>query len=121
MLATPLNAVSEDADVAVLTPFVRALEGAIEPPYRARAVRQDATTWAIGSVGIWVAELPGDLDGDELTLTVASDEAQLVVDGRPSFFGIDALRRLVGDRWQEYVLRGSRLDGGLWEVEVNPL
>jgi hypothetical protein len=86
------------------------------------AVRRDGDTWAIGAVTIEVADLPADVEGEELMLTVTEEgERELLVDGRPNLTAIEALTRIAGDRHPAYVLRGERLQGSLWEVTVDPL
>jgi hypothetical protein len=100
----------------------RALQGELEPPYRALTVRREGDTWAVGAVAIEVAELPADTEGDELMLTVTQEgERALEVDGRPTLEGIEALERAAGDRYDAYVLRATRLDERLWEIGIDPL
>ncbi|MEX2464326.1 MAG: hypothetical protein WD428_00465 [Gaiellaceae bacterium] len=70
---------------------------------------------------IEIGELPADQEGEEIVLTVSQGEAELLVDGRPSVAGIDALTRLAAGHHESYVLRANRLEGTLWEVTVDPL
>jgi hypothetical protein len=100
----------------------RALQGELEPPYRALAVRREGDTWAVGAVAIEVSELSADTEGDELMLTVTQEgERGMEVDGRPTLEGIEALERAAGDRYDAYVLRATRLDERLWEIGIDPL
>jgi len=100
----------------------RALGGEIEPPYRATAVRHQGDTWGVGAVAIEVADLPADVEGDELMLTVTEQgERELLVDGRPVVADLRALERLAASRHEAYVLRAARLQGTLWEVLIDPL
>jgi hypothetical protein len=100
----------------------RALQGELEPPYRALTVRREGDMWAVGAVAIEVAELPADTEGQELMLTVTQEgERALEVDGRPTLEGIEALERAAGDRHDAYVLRATRLDERLWEIGIDPL
>ena len=100
----------------------RALVAEIEPPYRATAVRQQGDTWGVGAVAIEVADLPADVEGDELMLTVTEQgERELRVDGRPLVADLRALERLAAGRHEAYVLRAGRLQGTLWEVLIDPL
>jgi hypothetical protein len=100
----------------------RALEGELDTPYRALAVRREADVWAVGAVAIEVAELPADTEGDELLLTVTEEgERALEVDGRPTLEGIEPIERAAGGRYDAYVLRASRLDERLWEIGIDPL
>jgi len=95
---------------------------AIEPPYRAVAVRRQGTTWAVGAVKLEVWTLPTELEGDELTLVVeANGERTLTVDGRPALLGLEALERLAAGRSAAYVLQAARLDADVWEVRIDPL
>ena len=100
----------------------RALEGELDTPYRALAVRREGDAWAVGAVAIEVAELPADTEGDELMLTVTEEgERALEVDGRPILEGIEAIERAAGGRYDAFVLRGTRLDERLWEIGIDPL
>jgi hypothetical protein len=100
----------------------RALEGELDPPYRALAIRREGDAWAVGAVAIEVAELPADTEGEELMLTVTQEgERALEVDGRPTLDGMDAVERVVGGRFDAYVLRAARLEGRLWEIGIDPL
>jgi hypothetical protein len=99
-----------------------ALETDVEPPYRAAAVRRHGDTWAVGAVAIEVADLPADVEGEELMLTVTEEgERELLVDGRPAVAALGAVERLAKGRHEAYVLRAARLQGSLWEVLIDPL
>ena len=113
----PLHGAREAMDSAA-----RALEGELDTPYRALAVRREGDTWAVGAVAIEVAELPADTEGEELMLTVTQEgERALEVDGRPTLEGIEAVERAAGDRYDAYVLRAMRLDERLWEIGIDPM
>jgi hypothetical protein len=100
----------------------RALEGELDTPYRALAVRREGDVWAVGAVAIEIAELPADTEGDELLLTVTEEgERALEVDGRPTLEGIEPIERAAGGRYDAYVLRARRLDERLWEIGIDPL
>ena len=88
---------------------------ALEPPYRAEAVRRSEGVWAVAARRIEIVRLP-EVEGDELELSVVGDERSLVVDGFPRFGSIPQLER-AGD----YAIRAGRLEGDRWEVEVSPL
>ena len=62
---------------------------------------------------------PG-LRGDEAELVVTREGRTLHVDGRPTFGSAPALERVGEGQGPEYVVRASRLDGDLWEVEASP-
>ena len=98
-----------------------ALEGQIEPPYKAQAVRRDERRWGVAARRIEVAPLPG-VPGDEVELSMNDGQRTLRVDGMPSFGSLPALERLAEAKgYGSYVLRASRLDGALWEVQATPL
>ena len=105
----------------LLAPLAEAVEGALEPPYRAQAVRRDEARWAVGARSIVVVELPEEIDGDEIELTVHDGERTLIVDGARSFGSVPALERLAEARFGAYVVHAERLDGAYWEVRVTAL
>ncbi len=103
-----------EGDVAALA---EAIEQALSPPYRATAIRRDDSQWAVAASRLRVMELP-ELGGDELELAIRGEEKTLVVDGQRVFGTVPELEELAeGDA----VVRAARLDGGLWEVRVDPL
>ena len=110
--------IEEGGDVQ---PLAEALEATVRPPYRAEAVRQGETQWAVGVRQIEVVELPDGPTGDELTLTVRDGSRELVVDGASGFGSVPALEQLGQARGDSYVVQGQRLDRDLWEVRVVPL
>jgi hypothetical protein len=100
-----------------LTPLADAIEQEVARPYRATAIHRGGTQWAVAAHGLRVLELP-EPGGDEVELAVHGDEKTLVVDGNRSFGTMPELEALAeGDA----VIRASRLDGDLWEVQVDPL
>jgi hypothetical protein len=113
-------AVEGDAPDAVPC-AVTALAGEVEAPYRAVAQRRSGDTWAVGAVAIELAELPAEIVGEELVLTVTDSGEELVVDGRQLEGGATELVNSLGGRYESYVVRARHLDGPLWEVDVDPL
>ena len=111
--------VDEEAPPDTVAPLAEAVEQAIEPPYRAEAVRRGGEMWAVAARRVDVAEL--DSGGDELELTVHDGERTLTVDGQRAFGSVPELERIASGESAAYVARARRLDGRLWEVEVNPL
>ena len=83
--------VDENVPDGSLSPLADAVEETLKPPYRAHAIRQGQSVWAVAGTRIEVRELPGH-DGDELELVEGNE-----------------------------VILGRRLDGDLWEVEVSRL
>jgi len=95
-----------------------ALEETLAPPYRAVATRRGPAQWAVGAKAIVVVELP-EVNGEELELVSASaGERSLRVDGETVFGRVPELEALAEG---ESVVRGRRIDGDLWEVQVDPL
>ncbi len=117
-LADDTLLVEEGGDVE---PLAAALDEVTSPPYRAEATRRAETQWTVGVRRIQVVKLPDDPEGEELTLTVHDGERTLVVDGGHAFGSIPALEEIGARRGPSYVVRGRRLDGDLWEVEILPL
>jgi hypothetical protein len=115
----PMHVGGDEGPLACLA---SALGDAVDPPYRAVGIRHEGGAWAVGAVGIEVAELPADTEGEELMLTVTQGgERALEVDGRPSGVLIPALEAAAGGRYEAYFLRATRLDRRLWEIGIDPL
>lgn len=112
--------VEEDEPDDALAPLADAVESTIPPPYRAESVRRGPTTWAVAASRIAIVEVPG-LRGDEAELVVTREARTLHVDGRPTFGSAPAFERAGQAEGAEYVVRATRLDGELWEVEATPL
>jgi uncharacterized protein (DUF2249 family) len=107
-----------ETDDLEVEPLADALEGAVEPPYRAEAVRRGDGLWAVAARRIQVVAVPDEIDGDAVTITIHDGERTLEVDGSTAFGSIPALEQLAGEN---NVLTARRLDEALWEVEVTPL
>ena len=91
---------------------------AVEPPFRAQAIRRGDELWAVGANRIVVVELDDDPGGETVELAVHQGERSLLVDGARVFGSIPSLERLLdGDG----AVRADRLDGALWEVTVAAL
>jgi hypothetical protein len=103
-----------------LAPLAEAVGTTLGAPYRAEAVRKDDALWAVSAARIVLAELP-DVTGDELELALAAGHHQLLVDGEPTHHAVRELERLGERSGPDYVVRGRRIDGELWEVEATPL
>ena len=101
-------------------PLAAALEGSIERPYRALALRRQEL-WTIGARSIAVADLQRDPDGDVLELVRTADGVTLQIDGMPSLTHMPELEELGAARFPTFVVRAQRLEGKLFEVEVEPL
>lgn len=108
---------SGSADLSALS---TALEGSLEPPYRAVAVRR-RDLWAVGACAIDVAELDSDPAGDALEVVRTSEGVSTRIDGGPTTRSLPELERLGESRAETYVVRATRLAGRLFEIEVEPL
>lgn len=112
--------VVEDGSPEVdLAPLAAGLEGMVEPPYRAVAVRREGL-WAVGACRIEVARLEPDPGGDDLELTWDGTSLALVVDGVPAGPSrAQALARIASERERgSYAAHAHRLEGDLWEIGV---
>jgi hypothetical protein len=103
-----------------LTALAEAVERERPRPYRAHAVRRDGDGFAVGVVGIEVAELP-ETNGDSVTLTANDGVRELEVDGRRGLGRTAELERLGERAGSSYVVRAERLRGDLFEVRVDRL
>jgi hypothetical protein len=101
------------------SPLAAALEGSIEPPYRASAFRRPEL-WAVGATKIEVARLDPDPHGDDLELTWDGATLALTEDGRPaSPGGASALEAIARTRERgAYAAGAHRLEGDLFEISV---
>jgi hypothetical protein len=113
--------VDEEVGDAPLAPLADAIEESLAPPYRAKGVRQGATVWAVAARAIDVVELRPDVEGDTIELAAHGGERTLTVDGARAFGRIPQLEAVGEARSPDYVLRVRRLEGPLWEVDLNPL
>lgn len=101
----------EEGGDSSLQPLADGIEHAVQPPYRARAVRQRGGAWAVQAKRIEVRKLRNSPDGDSIELS----RDGLFVDGERAFGSVPELEGL-GD-----VVRADRLDGDLWEVKTSRL
>jgi hypothetical protein len=88
---------------------------ALDPPYRAEAVRRSDGVWAVAARRIDVIHLP-EIDGDELEMSRHGNERTVVIDGERRFGSIPVL-----EREGNYAIRARRLEGDLWEIEASLL
>ena len=111
--------VEEDEPPDALVPLAEAVESSVRPPYRAEAVRREEDLWSVAASRIRVETFQAA--GDELELVAGADERVLTVDGSRVFGTEKALEQLGEAEGRHYVVRATRLDGDLWEVEADPL
>jgi len=101
----------EEGPDSSLQPLADAIEQDVQPPYRARAARQNGDLWAVQARRIQVMTIRRAPEGNTIELT----REGLVVDGERAFGSVPELEGL-GD-----VVRAERLDGDLWEVRASAL
>jgi hypothetical protein len=102
-----------------LAPFAAALEGSIDRPYRAFAVRRPEI-WVVGASAVEAVKLEPDPGGRDLELISDGSSLTLSVDGLPADPSrADALARIASERETgAYSAAAHRLDGELWELLV---
>jgi hypothetical protein len=110
----------EDEPDDSLAPLADAVEATVRPPYRAEAVRQNASRWSVAAVRITVVEATG-LEGDEAELVTTAESSTLTIDGRPVYGSVPSFERVGEAHGSTYVVRAERIDGDLWQVEAMPL
>jgi len=104
----------------------------IEPPYAARAVRQNETEWMVGAVRMEsdLVDLPAGVEALALEVAVPPEgERMYLVDGEilaeppngAEAAAFDRLAELGAERFQAFVARADRLEDGRWELTVDPL
>ncbi len=104
-----------------LEPLAAAVEQELRPPYRARAVRQGDTMWAVQARRIEVLEIPDGPGGDSIEVTHTIDGTTFSIDDARSFGSLPALEERGAREGSEYTVRADRLDGDLWEVRAAAL
>ena len=114
-----------------LAVLARAVEGGIDPPYAALAVRRSALEWAVGAstVDAELIELPRGLDAGSLEVVVTPEgDVTASVDGgllavvpaelEPALAEIERHGRT---RFQSFVVRADKVGADRWAVTVDPL
>jgi hypothetical protein len=102
-------------------PLGSALERMIAPPYRAVAVRRPEL-WVAGARSIAVLELADDPGGETVEVVRRDPDVLTIrVDGMSTTHSVPELGRLGSERHRTFVVRARRLDGRVFEVEVEPL
>jgi hypothetical protein len=112
--------VDDDQPDGALAPLADAVEATLTRPYRAEAVRRGPVVWAVAGRRIAVVEQAG-LDGEEAQLVSSADGRTLTVDGLPLLARTAAFEAAGERAGRQFVVRATRLDGDLWEVEASPL
>jgi hypothetical protein len=114
-----------------LAAFARALEGGIEPPFAALAVRRSELEWAVGArtVDAETIDLPPGLEASTIEVVVSPDgDVTTSVDGDlPGVPAPDLVPAAVQiehhgrSRFQSFVARADRVGSDRWAVTVEPL
>jgi hypothetical protein len=113
--------VEDDLPDDALTPLADALETSIAPPYHALARRREGDVWSAAALTVDVVDVPEEVPGDEIALSVHEGQRTLAVDGELSTEDVPTLEAFGAEEFESFVLHASRLDGTSWEVTVSPL
>jgi hypothetical protein len=112
----------EEGGDGSLEPLAAAVEQELRAPYRARAVRQGETLWAVEATRIEVLELPDAPGGDAIDLTSTEDGvSELSIDGQRVFGSLPALAERGEREGYAYAVHAERLDGDVWEIRAAAL
>jgi hypothetical protein len=111
----------EEGPDSSLQGLADAVERELQPPYRARAARQQDDLWAMQARRIEVIALPGAPEGDALDLTSTADGRVLRVDGQQVFGTVPALEARGEREGREYAVHAERLAGDPFEVRASAL
>jgi hypothetical protein len=109
------------------------LDAQVDRPYEARAVRYDEERFWVGARAgraLETIDLPEGLPASSLEVVRAPDgDLQATVDGEPVDpaqeeqyrSALDVLQRYGEARFESFVARADKADGGRWNVTVDPL
>jgi hypothetical protein len=111
--------VDEDEPADTLAPLADAVEQTVEPPYRAEAVRQREDVWAVAARRVEVATF--EAEGERIEVVAGEAGRTVTVDGERAFGTIPELERIGLAEGESYVVRATRLEQTLWEIEAHPL
>jgi hypothetical protein len=75
----------------------------------------------VGARSIDVRRLDAPPDGNDIEVVQGGGAVTIRIDGLPSIAAVPELERIGEARSGTYVVRARRLDGALFEVEVEPL
>ncbi len=113
--------VEEEQGDGDLSPLADAIEGRLDPPYKAIASRQEGDLWGVGAKRIEVTTIPLP-DADTLELSQSAGETELRVDGESSDAAAPVELQRLGERTGgDFSVQATRIDGDEWEVRVSPL
>ena len=112
--------VEEGAD-SPLDALAAAVEQELRSPYRARAVRQGETLWAVEAKQIEVLSIPDAPAGDAIDVTHTAEGTTVAVDDHRIFGSIPVLEQRGQREGSEYTVHAERLDDDVWEVRASAL
>ena len=104
-----------------LVPLADALEGSVQAPYHALALRQLADVWSVAALRVQVVEVPEEVPGDKVDLAINDGVRTVLVDDAETKVQIPSLEEFAAQQFGSFVVHASRLDDLLWEVTVLPL
>jgi hypothetical protein len=111
--------VEQDVPDDSLAPIADEIEAMLAAPYRAAAARSQGDVWTAIAEKVRIVEL-GELDADEVDLTVVDGARTLTVGGEPTIRALPALDALAEEH-DSVALHAERVDGDLFAVDVFPL
>jgi hypothetical protein len=131
--AAPAVRAGERVPAEALERLTAELDAKVDRPYEARAVRYDELRFTVGARTVRPGEtidLPPELPASSIEVVRAPDgELQKTVDGEPvepshEALYAPALELLEGRgaaRFESFVARADKAEGGRWTVTVDPL
>ncbi len=111
----------DDLPDDALAPLADALDGRVESPYHAIALRQEEDVWSVAAMRVDVIEVPEDVAGDKVDIVVNDGERKILVDDAETKDETPSLEQFAAQQFGSFVLHATRLDDTLWEVNVLPL
>jgi hypothetical protein len=113
--------VEEETGDGDLSPLADAVEGRLDPPYKAVASRQEGDLWGVGAKRIEVVTISFP-DAEALELSQSDGVLELRIDREPSDATAPVELQRLGDRvGGDFCVEAERIDGDSWEVKVSPL
>jgi hypothetical protein len=111
----------EEGPDGSLEALAAGVEQQVGAPYRAEAVRQGESLWAVQARKIEVLALPGAPEGDVLDLAHTAEGTFFSVDDARTFGSLPALEARGQREGRDYAVHAERLEGDLWEIRAAPL
>jgi hypothetical protein len=102
-----------------LSPLADAVEERLNPPYRARGVRNTDTLWSVAAIPVDVVRL--EAEGGTIDVAAHNGEQTATLDGEPTLQRFPELERLGERVGVNYAVHAARLDDDLWQARATPL